>query len=96
MGMAIEVKTPVLGVIENMTGEMFGKGGGEKIAGAFDAPFLGSVPLQLELRKGGDAGVPTFVSYPDGPIGVMFSDIAGRIAAEVSKRQDSVLPVLEV
>ena len=96
MGMAVEVKTPVLGVIENMTGEMFGKGGGEQIADAFDAPFLGSVPLQVELRKGGDAGVPTFVSEPDGLIGTMFSDIAGKIAAEVSKRQDSVLPVLEV
>jgi len=54
------------------------------------------VPLQVELRKGGDAGVPTFVSDSDGPIGTIFSDIAGKIAAEVSKRQDSVLPILEV
>jgi len=96
MGMAIEVKTPVLGVIENMTGEIFGEGGGKKIAEAFDAPFLGSLPLQAELRKGGDAGIPTVVSAPDSEIALMFSEIAGKIAAEVSKRQDSALPVLEV
>lgn len=96
MGMAEEVKTPVLGVIENMTGEMFGEGGGQKISEAFDAPFLGSVPLQAELRKGGDAGVPTVISAPESEIGLIFSEIAGKIAAEVSKRQDSVLPVLEV
>ncbi|MDP6963542.1 MAG: P-loop NTPase, partial [Planctomycetota bacterium] len=96
MGMALEVKTPVLGIIENMTGEMFGKGGGKQIADAFEAQFLGSVPLQVELRKGGDAGVPTFVSDNYGSIGIIFSDIAGKIAAEVSKRQESELPILEV
>ncbi|MFT7517522.1 MAG: ATP-binding protein involved in chromosome partitioning [Myxococcota bacterium] len=96
MGMAIEVKTPVLGVLENMAGEMFGEGGGKNIADAFDAPFLGSIPLQLELRKGGDAGIPSFVAAPDSEIGVMFGVIAGKIAAEVSKRQDFALPVLEV
>ncbi len=96
IGMAEQVKTAVLGVIENMTGEIFGEGGGQAIADKFQIPFLGSIPLQAELRKGGDAGIPTVVSHPDSEVAKLFLRIAGEVAAAVSKLQSSSLPVLEV
>jgi ATP-binding protein involved in chromosome partitioning len=59
-GVAMFRKTevPILGVIENMTGEVFGKGGGQKAADQFEVPFLGDIPLDSRIRIGGDAGQP--------------------------------------
>ena len=69
------VNVPVLGVIENMsyfiapdTGnryEIFGRGGGQKLCAEYDLNFLGEVPLGMEVREGGDKGVPVVVSFPD-------------------------------
>src|SRR5438046_5177383 len=69
------VAVPVLGVIENMsyfiapdTGnryDIFGQGGGEKLASEYHVPFLGSVPLGIEVREGGDAGVPVVIGHPE-------------------------------
>src|ERR1700741_3452252 len=63
-----QVHIPVLGIVENMsyfiapdTGnryDIFGKGGGERLAAEYGVPFLGSVPLGIEVREGGDNGVP--------------------------------------
>ncbi|HEX6248142.1 MAG TPA: P-loop NTPase, partial [Nocardioidaceae bacterium] len=44
---------------------LFGSGGGQRLAEAIDAPLLGQVPLDIELREGGDAGVPAMISAPD-------------------------------
>ncbi len=73
--MARNMRMPVAGVIENMSAlvcgtchestALFGSGGGERLAAAIDAPLLGQVPLDLELREGGDSGVPAMVSSPD-------------------------------
>ena len=62
---------PVLGVIENMSGmvcphcgqeiELFGKGGGKKIAEEFSVPFLGAIPLDTEMRRAGDEGRPFII-----------------------------------
>jgi ATP-binding protein involved in chromosome partitioning len=62
---------PVLGVIENMSGmlcphcgeqiELFGKGGGKKIADELAIPFLGAIPLDIEMRKAGDEGRPFII-----------------------------------
>ena len=69
-----KVNFPVLGVIENMsyfiapdTGnryEIFGSGGGQKLADEYDLNFLGEVPIGMEVREGGDKGVPVVVSAP--------------------------------
>ena len=96
IGMAEQVKTSILGVVENMTGEIFGEGGGQTISEKFDIPFLGSIPLQADLRKCGDAGVPIVVEHPEGEVAAIFKRIAGQVAAEVSKRSATSLPVLEV
>jgi len=62
-----KVQVPVLGVVENMAGfktasgeveYIFGKGGGEKLAGDYGLDFLGSIPIQTAIREGGDSGEP--------------------------------------
>jgi ATP-binding protein involved in chromosome partitioning len=64
---------PVIGIVENMSGmvcphcheeiDLFGKGGGKKIAEEFDVPFLGSIPIDPEMRKSGDEGRPYLVNH---------------------------------
>lgn len=51
-----KVNVPILGVVENMSGEMFGRGGGARLADDFEVPLLGEIPLNAELRQASDAG----------------------------------------
>lgn len=53
-----KTEVPILGVVENMAGEIFGEGGGEKAAEQFEVPFLGRIPLEGAVRIGGDSGKP--------------------------------------
>ncbi len=88
------VNVPVLGVIENMsyfiapdTGnryDIFGKGGGEKLADEYGLNFLGQVPLSMEVREGGDTGVPVVVSAPDSPQAAAFRKTAEEVARQIS------------
>lgn len=88
------VAVPVLGVVENMsyfiapdTGmryNIFGEGGGQKLAESYGVPFLGAVPLGLEVREGGDKGVPVVVSQPDSPQAAAFRKVAEEVARQVS------------
>jgi ATP-binding protein involved in chromosome partitioning len=88
------VAVPVLGVVENMsyfiapdTGvryNIFGEGGGQKLAEQYGVPFLGAVPLGLEVREGGDKGVPVVVSQPDSPQAQAFRKVAEEVARQVS------------
>jgi ATP-binding protein involved in chromosome partitioning len=88
------VAIPVLGVVENMsyfiapdTGnryDIFGEGGGQKLATAYGVPFLGAVPLGIEVREGGDRGVPVVVSQPDSPQARAFRHVAEEVARQVS------------
>lgn len=54
--MFARVNVPVLGVLENMSGEMFGQGGGKQIAEEYQVPFLGSIPLDKTVREAGEGG----------------------------------------
>jgi ATP-binding protein involved in chromosome partitioning len=88
------VAVPVLGVVENMsyfiapdTGiryNIFGEGGGQKLAETYGVPFLGTVPLGLEVREGGDSGVPVVVGQPDSPQALAFRKVAEEVARQVS------------
>ena len=88
------VAVPVLGVIENMsyfvapeTGiryNIFGEGGGQKLAEQYGVPFLGAIPLGIEVREGGDKGVPVVVSQPDSPQAQAFRRVAEEVARQVS------------
>jgi ATP-binding protein involved in chromosome partitioning len=62
--MAQKTGQKLIGVVENMTGEMFGAGGGAKLAGELGVPLLGSVPLDSALREAGDAGAPVVETDP--------------------------------
>jgi len=89
-----QVNVPVLGVVENMsyfiapdTGtkyEIFGKGGGQKLADEYGLNFLGQVPLGMEVREGGDKGVPVVVAHPESPQAAAFRKVAEEVARQVS------------
>jgi ATP-binding protein involved in chromosome partitioning len=88
------VAVPVLGVVENMsyfvapdTGnryDIFGAGGGQRLAEQYGVPFLGAVPLGMDVREGGDKGVPIVVSQPESPQALAFRHVAEEIARQVS------------
>ena len=63
--MAQKTGQKLLGVVENMSGDAFGTGGGEKLADDLGVPLLGTVPLDTALREAGDAGVPVVEADPE-------------------------------
>ena len=77
--MARDARTPVLGVVETMAGDVFGAGGGERLAGDLGVPFLASVPLAAEVCAAGDAGVPLVLSAPEHPAAGTLRDLAARL-----------------
>lgn len=89
-----KLKVPVLGVIENMsyflapdTGKtyyIFGHGGGQEAAEELKVPFLGGIPLDIATRQASDEGEPVLISDPDGAQSVVFREVAGRVAQQVS------------
>jgi ATP-binding protein involved in chromosome partitioning len=79
-----KLKVPVLGVIENMAGAIYGEGGGEKLAADNDLPFLGRIPMEASVREGSDYGKPAAITNPDSASGKAFRDVAGAVAARVS------------
>lgn len=79
-----QLNVPIIGVVENMAGDFFGSGGGEKLAAKLDVPFLGRVPLDAEVRKGGDYGRPVVATDPDSEAGKAFHALSQVIAARVS------------
>ncbi len=89
-----KVKVPVLGVVENMSGfacshcgkvtDIFDKGGGVRAAGVFKVPFLGEIPLVPEVRAGSDSGHPLVLTHPDSPAAQAFTQVARKLAAQLS------------
>ena len=79
-----QLKVPALGVIENMSGEFFGSGGGERFAAKRDVPFLGRIPLAANVREGGDFGRPVSIHAPDTESGQAFRKLSQAVAARIS------------
>jgi ATP-binding protein involved in chromosome partitioning len=69
----------LLGVVENMSGDVFGTGGGEELAGDLGVPLLGTVPLDPALREQGDLGVPVVSAQPDAESAQAIAAIAREI-----------------
>jgi ATP-binding protein involved in chromosome partitioning len=65
--MANKTGMKVVGVVENMSGEVFGSGGGQQLATELGVPLLGTIALDSALREAGDAGEPLVVTQPDAP-----------------------------
>jgi ATP-binding protein involved in chromosome partitioning len=78
------LEVPVIGVIENMSGEIFGQGGGEDAAKKLGVEFLGRINLDARIRAGGDAGKPIVLEAPDSQGAIEFRDLARKIAARIS------------
>lgn len=104
-----KVGIPILGIVENMSTHIcsncghaeaiFGEGGGEKMCGEYGVDFLGALPLTMSIRQQADSGKPTVVADPDGPIAVIYKQIARKIAikvAEKAKDMSSKFPTIVV
>lgn len=89
-----QIDVPVLGVIENMSGfaapdtgtvyDIFGAGGGREVAKQMKVPFLGTIPIDMAVRQGGDSGVPIVVGAPDSPAAKAIAQIAAELAGRIS------------
>jgi len=89
-----KLNIPVLGLIENMSyfscpscrheSDIFGRGGGARLAEELGIAFLGSIPISEPLRRGGDTGVPIMLSDPGSAAAEAFVAAAERTAAQVS------------
>lgn len=90
-----KMDTAILGIVENMSYfkcghneeriEIFGKGGGERLSQEMDIPLLGSIPIDLQLRKWGDEGVALVEVSPDSETAILFREIARKVST-LSKR----------
>jgi ATP-binding protein involved in chromosome partitioning len=78
------LNVPILGVVENMAGDFFGTGGGEQLSQKRGIPFLGRIPLDAEVRKGGDYGRPVAVTQPDTATGQALRQLSQTVAARIS------------
>jgi ATP-binding protein involved in chromosome partitioning len=95
--MARKTNMRLLGVVENMSGEVFGIGGSDRLASELDIPLFGSIPLDPRIRECSDCGEPIVWCEPESLAGQTILRIAKAIAA--TKREQGVgivkeLPVL--
>jgi ATP-binding protein involved in chromosome partitioning len=100
-----QLNIPILGVVENMSYlelpdgtrvDVFGSGGGQKLAQATQVPFIGAIPLDPAVREGGDSGKPIVVGHPESVVARALKAIAEDIAAKISvaaMKQDNVIPI---
>jgi ATP-binding protein involved in chromosome partitioning len=89
-----KLNIPPLGIIENMSyfvcthcqheSDIFGHGGGERMAAELGIPFVGRVPIYQPIREGSDSGVPLMIAEPESPAARAFMAAAERTAAQVS------------
>src|SRR5579864_7490997 len=90
-----QVKVDILGIVENMSYfvcphcqheiDIFSKGGGARTAQQFGVPFLGSIELDPDIRKGGDSGKPTVLEGEGSPHAKSFYEFARRVIQRVEE-----------
>ncbi len=89
-----KLKTPVLGIVENMSyyacpqcghrDEIFGHGGAREASEKAELPFLGEIPLDPHIRRCSDEGRPVAIEPADSPVARVFHEVAGALAARIS------------
>jgi ATP-binding protein involved in chromosome partitioning len=99
-----QVNVPILGIIENMSGftckhcgnetPVFGAGGGKLMAGEYNVPLLGTVPLDPEIMMSGEDGIPVLEKSPDSPASKAYLDLVGKLKESVD-RGDAAGKVIE-
>jgi len=98
LAMFRKVGVPVLGIIENMStfvcpkcgerSDIFGHGGAQAVAERLGVPFLGAIPLDMEIRSRSDSGQPITATEPDSPHAKTFREVAARTWAELQGAQE--------
>ena len=93
------VNVPVAGIVENMSYfiapdtkkryDIFGIGGGSKLAEELGVPFLGGIPLNPQIRIGGDNGIPIVFDMPDDEHAKIIMDISRNLAAQINLNKNS-------
>ena len=88
-----KLNIPIVGIVENMSYldmpdvdgkiDIFGRGGGRRMAEKFEVPFLGEIPIDPRIRIGGDNGTPIVESDPQSAAGKAFFEIADRILESI-------------
>ncbi|MFN8061255.1 MAG: Mrp/NBP35 family ATP-binding protein [Vicinamibacterales bacterium] len=89
-----KLQVPVAGLVENMShfacpscgheSDIFGKGGGERLAEELNVRFLGRIPIYEPIRSGGDLGVPIVIGEPESPAARALRSAAQQVAAQVA------------
>ncbi len=92
-----KVGVPIIGIVENMSihicskcgheEHIFGSGGGEAMCKDYGVPFLGALPLDIQIRKQVDGGVPSVVADPAGRVAELYKGIARQVAIAIAERQ---------
>jgi ATP-binding protein involved in chromosome partitioning len=101
-----KVNVPVIGIIENMSyyicshcgqrENIFDTGGGSRTATELNVPFLGEIPIDTDIRIGGDQGMPIVTAKPDAPNSQIIRQIARNMAAQISIRNVDGTPTPNV
>ena len=96
VSMCQKVGIPITGIVENESyfvcdgcdkrHELFGSGGGQKVAELAGAPLLGQIPLHPDVRKWGDAGTPVVQASPGSEIAKAFIEVADRLVEEIERQ----------
>jgi ATP-binding protein involved in chromosome partitioning len=91
-----KVGVPILGIVENMavyccpncghTEHIFGADGGKRMAEQFKVDRLGSLPLNLSIRRQADEGCPTVVADPEGEIAALYKTVARTVAVKIAQK----------
>jgi ATP-binding protein involved in chromosome partitioning len=94
IGMFNKLNVPIVGVIENMSylqcphcqerTPIFGKGGGQRVSEKFNVPFIGEIPLHLQIMTGSDTGEPITLSEPGSAQANAFTNVAKTVAGRIS------------
>ena len=93
LNMFKQLEVPILGVVENMSYldlpdgtrmDIFGSGGGEMLARETNTTFLGKIPIDQNVRIGGDTGKPIVASFPESAVAKSLQELSQKIAARVS------------
>lgn len=96
INMARKLNIRLIGVVENMSGfvcprcsavvDIFGSGGGEKLAAEYDVKFLGSIPIDIDARILSDKGKPIILEKPNSEVSKTFKSIAGLISEKIENQ----------
>ncbi|MCP8310988.1 MAG: Mrp/NBP35 family ATP-binding protein [Candidatus Methylarchaceae archaeon HK01M] len=97
-----KLNSPIIGIIENMSGfvcpkcgaetNIFKVDGGQKISDDLDVPFLGKIPLDSRICEGSDQGSPFIIEHPDSPAAKAFVEIVGKIEDFLKKGEKRLTP----